>query len=186
MWHPRAGLGADLLRLGDRRDHAQLRIGQHELRAVGEQRAPTLVAHRRRQAENQLVSACGRDLREADAGIARRRLDDRVAGLENSARLGVEHHAERRAVLDRARRLHPLELDPHLRHVGLDHALEASDAACCLMAPSTRTLGDWWPLLGGGPSSTPLLRITAVIADDSIVSMGVKTAARRVSGQWRV
>ena len=36
--------------------------------------------------------------------------------------LGVDDHAERRAVLDRAAGVHALDLDPHFRHRGLDDA----------------------------------------------------------------
>ena len=41
------------------------------------------------------------DQREPDAGIARGPLDDRAAGLEHAARLGIAHDPQRRAVLDR-------------------------------------------------------------------------------------
>jgi hypothetical protein len=48
------------------------------------------------------VAARGADVREPDAGVARRALDHRAAGLERAAPLGVSHDVERRAVLDRA------------------------------------------------------------------------------------
>ena len=50
------------------------------------------------------------DEREADAGVARRALDDRAAGLQRAAAHGVLHDGEPRPVLDRAARIHELRL----------------------------------------------------------------------------
>ena len=49
--------------------------------------------------------------REPDAGVAARRLDHGLAGLELAAALGVFDDAEREAVLHRAERVERLDLD---------------------------------------------------------------------------
>ena len=62
------------------------------------------------------IALRGADHRQADAGVAARRLDDRLAGLEVAAALGLFDDADREAVLHRRRRVEELGLhvQPHL------------------------------------------------------------------------
>ena len=60
----------------------------------------------------QLVAAQLRDEREPDAGVARRRFEDRRAGREHAVGLGQLDHLERDAVLRRTARVLALELGP--------------------------------------------------------------------------
>ena len=69
----------------------------------------------------------GRD-RQAVAGVARRRLDDRAAGLEQARALGRLDHRQPDPVLDRAARVEHLELGQQQR-LALDRAEVARDAA---------------------------------------------------------
>ena len=89
--------------------------------AVGGHQTPALERHRLRHDEDQPVAADRGDHRQADAGVARGRLDDRAARPEDAAALGVLDHREADAVLDRAARVRPLGLHPHvdLRAVGV-------------------------------------------------------------------
>jgi len=52
--------------------------------------------------------------RQPDAGVARGRLDDRAAGLQDAAAFGVFDHRQRDAVLDRAAWVGAFGPDPHL------------------------------------------------------------------------
>ena len=63
--------------------------------------------------------------RDADAGIARRALDDRAAGLEQAAGFGIEDDAEPCAVLHRAAGVHELGLAQDLAAGGLAGAAQA-------------------------------------------------------------
>ena len=60
----------------------------------------------------ELVALARADHRQRDAGVARRRLEDRLARLDQAAGLGVLDHRLGDAVLDRAGRVHRLELGP--------------------------------------------------------------------------
>ena len=64
------------------------------------------------------VALARADHRERDAGVARRRLEDRLAGPDRALLLGVLDQRARDAVLDRARRVVRLELRPDA-HAGL-------------------------------------------------------------------
>ena len=87
---------------GGRRDH--------DLGAVRAQRRDLLLAHLVRHHEDAAVALVrGRD-REPDAGVARRRLDDRPAGLEPPVTLGGLDHRDPDAILVRAAGVHELEL----------------------------------------------------------------------------
>ena len=48
--------------------------------------------------------------RERNAGIARRRLDQRIAGFDLSALFSFDDHGQRRAILHRSRRIVALQL----------------------------------------------------------------------------
>src|SRR5690606_14981524 len=56
-----------------------------------------------------------------------RRLDDRPAWGQNAAGLRVLDERERRAVLDRSARVHPLYFYPHLCHARLHHPLQSDE-----------------------------------------------------------
>jgi hypothetical protein len=89
--------------------------------------------------EHHAIAADRGGHRERDAGIAGGRLDQRVAGLDRAAPLGVADHRHRRPVLDRAGGVVPFQLrqyhvlirtgqalQPHERRVAdeiLDRAL---------------------------------------------------------------
>src|SRR5205814_9766933 len=60
---------------------------------------------------DQRIAFLGADHREADPGIAARRLDDGLAGLQVAALLGRLDDTERQPVLDRAERVERLDLD---------------------------------------------------------------------------
>src|SRR3546814_2121514 len=62
--------------------------------------------------EDQLVALDRRRHREADAGVARRRLDDGAAGLQAAVALGRLDHREADAILDRAARIAAFGLYP--------------------------------------------------------------------------
>ena len=103
-----------LLGAGDRALHALFLGRQVEARAIGQHQPPPLEAHALRHDQDQFVALDRGDHGEADAGIARGRLDDRAAGLQLAALLGVLDHRQRDAVLDRGAGIGALGLDPHL------------------------------------------------------------------------
>ena len=81
--HPAVrGLGDQLLGAGDRALHALLLGGEVEGRAIGEHQPAALEAHALGHDQDELVALDRGDHGEADAGIARGRLDDRAAGLQ--------------------------------------------------------------------------------------------------------
>ena len=125
--------------------HALDRRREDELGAVALQQLAALGAHVVRHRQDQLVALHGSDHREADAGVAGRRLDDGGAGLEHAALLGVLDHRERDAVLDAAAGVAALELgddlgaalghdavEPHHRRVADEVENAGGDAATCL------------------------------------------------------
>ena len=67
-----------------------------------------LVGHLLRQHDDAAVALDGGGEREADAGVARGRLDDGVARLQHAALLRVLDHAQRDPVLDAAARVEEL------------------------------------------------------------------------------
>ena len=72
-------------RAGDRALHALLLGRQVEGRAIGEHQPAPLERHRFGHDQHQLVALDRGDHGEADAGVARGRLDDRAAGLQRAA-----------------------------------------------------------------------------------------------------
>ena len=104
-----------LVRLRDRALHAVLAGREHELRAVGRRELATLDRHRVGHREDELVALHRGDEREADAGVAARRLDERAARLQDAGLLRRLDHRERDAVLHGPARVEVLDLDDHLR-----------------------------------------------------------------------
>ena len=80
-------------------------------RAVGEHQAAPLDAHAVGHDEDDRVALDGADHRQADARVARGRLDDRRARLERARRLCRLDHRDGDPVLDRAARVRALALD---------------------------------------------------------------------------
>ena len=103
-------LVAHLLREVARVLHAAGLRRQHELGAVRAHRLPTLERQVVRHHEDHPVALHRRDHRQRDAGVAGRGLDQRVAGPDVAALLGLDDHRQRRAVLDRARGIVAFEL----------------------------------------------------------------------------
>jgi hypothetical protein len=75
--------------------------------------------------EDALVALGLGDHREADAGVAGRRLDDRAAGLQLARGLRGLDHAYGDAVLHRPTRVHVLDLREHERLGAVEGACEA-------------------------------------------------------------
>ena len=115
-----AALGRDLVGALDGTLHPGGRVGEDELGAEGTEEGAALLRHRLRHGEHDVVASGGADHGEGDAGVARRRLDDRAAGLELTARLGGVDDGHPDAVLDGAGGVVELELrgDGRLRSVG--------------------------------------------------------------------
>jgi len=78
----------------------------------GQHQAPALDRHAVRHHQDQLVALDRGHHRQADAGVARSRLDDRAAGLELAVALGVLDHRQGDPVLDRSARVAAFGLDP--------------------------------------------------------------------------
>ena len=72
------------------------------------------------------IALRGADHRERDAGVAGRRLDHRLAGLQRAAALGVLDDGDREAVLDRGQRVEDLALHVH-RDARRREAVDADD-----------------------------------------------------------
>jgi hypothetical protein len=77
-----------------------------------------------RDAENNTVTACDSHEREADAGVSRRRLDDRAAGFQQTFFFGVENHAESRAVFHGAAGVEPFDFCVNVSERWLNEARE--------------------------------------------------------------
>ena len=89
-------LGQQLLGAADGAVHALRVRGEHEPRAVGDQQRAPLLAHRVRHREHQAVALHRRDQRQADAGVAAGRLDDRAARPQPPVALRrLDHRAGR-------------------------------------------------------------------------------------------
>ena len=129
------------------------RLLDHSDRPLGGRRDDDLCAQKAHQSppfdaealghgDNERIAFRGADHGEPDAGVAARRLDDRLAGLEFAGSFRRLDHAERQTVLDRAQRvegldfhveIHPLRgeaVDPHDRRVSdrLQYALKSRHA----------------------------------------------------------
>mmetsp|Transcript_18247 Transcript_18247/g.43860 ORF Transcript_18247/g.43860 Transcript_18247/m.43860 type:complete len:263 (-) Transcript_18247:592-1380(-) len=113
--HPRARVQLQQLAgAGDGAFHALLARRQVEAGTIGQHQPAALDAHAVGHHQDQLVALDGRHHGQAHAGIARGRLDDGAARLEQAAGLGVLDHGQRDAILDRAAGVAALRFDPHL------------------------------------------------------------------------
>ena len=70
--------------------------------------------------EHECVALQHADLREAEAGVAGRRLDDRAAGLQAPVALGRLDHGEADAILDRAAGVLAFQLDEQPARPGVE------------------------------------------------------------------
>ena len=95
----------------------------HDLGAVRAQQVDLLARHLVRHHGDHAIALQPRGDREAGAGVARGRLDDRAARPQAAVALGGLDQAQRDAVLDRAARVEQLELGHELRRqAGADAA----------------------------------------------------------------
>ena len=81
-----------LVRLGNRALHALRAVAEHQLRAIRLHQLAALDAHRLRHDDDDAVTARRRDGSQADAGVARRRLDDDAAGFQRARSLRIVNH----------------------------------------------------------------------------------------------
>ncbi len=124
-----AGLGGDalghvLVVLG--MALADVGAGEDHLRAQGLQVEDLLLGHLVRHHDDQPVALLRRHQRQAEAGVAGGRLDDRAARLQAAVGLGRLDHRHADAVLDRSRRVLALELEeqpagPGVQSLDLHH-----------------------------------------------------------------
>ena len=99
---------------------ADVGAGQHHFRAHSFQVKDFFPAHLVGDDENEPVALGGCDQREAEAGVAGGRLDDRSAGFEPPFPFGGLDHRERRPVLDRTAGIGAFELEEQAAGAGRD------------------------------------------------------------------
>ncbi|MCY1426513.1 hypothetical protein D9M71_423350 [compost metagenome] len=102
--------GDDFLGPGDRALHALGRLGEHQFGAEGLEHLAPLQAHGCGHGEDQLVATRRGDEGQADAGIARGRLDNGHARLEPAAAFRVPDHVRADPAFDRITRVTPFGL----------------------------------------------------------------------------
>ena len=114
-------LPGKLVRLGDRALHALGALGKHELRAVGLHQLAALHAHGLRHDDDDAVAAGGGYGSQTDARVARGRLNDHGAGLQQTLLLRVVDHRLGDAVLYASGGVEVLQLaqNPGLQTFGL-------------------------------------------------------------------
>jgi hypothetical protein len=83
-----------------------------------------------RHDQDHLVTLDRRRHGQGDAGVAGGRFDQGIAGLDLPAQLGASDHRQRRAVLDRAGRVVPFELEQRVLLVS-PRCAAGEPAACC-------------------------------------------------------
>ncbi len=109
--HLAAPLGLHLQRQVAGAFHALFLAHQNQLGTVGGHRRLALGAGVVRHDQDEFVALDRRRHGQGDAGIARSRLDQGVAGLDVATRLGTGDHRQRRTILDRTSRIVAFELD---------------------------------------------------------------------------
>ena len=107
-------LRLQLLGPGDGALHALLARGQVEAGAVGLHQVAAFDRHAFRHDQDQLVALHRGHHGQADAGVARGRLNDGATGLQVAIRFGSLDHGQRDAVLDGAAGVRAFGLDPNV------------------------------------------------------------------------
>ena len=97
--------------LGDCTAHAFGAGGEDQFGTIGPQQQPAFAAHRLGHHEGTLVAARRAHHGEADAGIARGRLEDDRIGPDQAGLLGSVDHRGRDAVLDAVGGVEEFELE---------------------------------------------------------------------------
>ena len=139
-------LAAHLHREVARELHAAGLRREHELRAVRAHRLPALDRQVVRHHEDHPVALHRGHHRQRDSGIAGRGLDQRVAGPDVAALLGLDDHRQRRTVLDRPGRIVALELAEDDVGRRRPESAAAGRAACCRRwIRALDTLRHWLP-----------------------------------------
>ena len=111
--HPRVGgLRLQLFGAGDGAFHAFFFRCQIKLCAIGQHQAAAFDAHAVGHHQNQFVALDRSHQRQANASVARGRLDDGAAGLQRAGFFGVLDHGQCNAVFDGAAGVAALGLDP--------------------------------------------------------------------------
>ena len=119
-------VGVDLLRHADRAVAAFLAGRQRDLGPEDLEQLPPFDGDVLGHDHAQLVAAQLRNEREPDAGVARRRFEDRRARLDRAVAFGEVDHLQRDAVLGRTARVLAFELRPDL-DVGVRRKLVHTD-----------------------------------------------------------
>ena len=101
--------------VGLRRLRRHVGRGEHDVGAVGAQQVDLLPRHLVGHHRDHAVALQPGGDRQAGAGVARGRLDDRAAGHQPAVALGGLDQRDRDAVLDRAARVERLELGDQAR-----------------------------------------------------------------------
>ena len=99
---------------------ADIGAGDHDLRPHGLEIRDLLAAHLVGNHEDQTIALLLRRQCQAQAGIARRALDQHRTGLEIAAALGLLDHDQTDSVLDRTARVLAFELDEQLAGAGIE------------------------------------------------------------------
>ena len=118
--------GEHLFRRPHRPVHALRVRGQDQRCPVGHEQAAPLDAHGVGHRQHQAIALHRRHQRQADAGVAAGRLDDRVARMQSPFPLRGLDHRQADAVLDAAARVVRLELAPHLGVLGPGQTAQAN------------------------------------------------------------
>ena len=141
--------------LDDRAVRAVHRIGEHQLGAVGGQDPLAFGAGARRQAQRHRKPQRGADHRVGNPGVARRGVEQSLAGTERARADALEDHVAGGAVLDRAARIARFELAVQLEagHVALDRVSRTS-GVLPIAFTRVESMGEPFQLMANPPRCT--------------------------------
>ncbi|MNZ41680.1 hypothetical protein D3C78_592350 [compost metagenome] len=105
--------------------HAFFFADQDQLGAIGRHGCLAFSTGVVRHDQDHLVTLDRRRHGQGDSGVARRRFDQGVAGLDLAAQFGVADHRQRRPVFDRTRRVIAFKLEQESVAGLTAHALQA-------------------------------------------------------------
>ena len=100
--------------LGEHAAALSRRRRQHDLRAEEAHQLAALDAEVLGHRDDERIALVRAHHREADAGVAARRLDDGLAGPQLAGALRIFDDAEREPILDRAHRIERFDLDEEI------------------------------------------------------------------------